>query len=166
MDSSIIKSLTDTLIQKYGVCDDNGAEGVVIDITSSSDLTVNDITQYIMNLECYISRLKEIHWSAVDDKTHVLTDELIKKFSNYQDTMAEDYMGFSGTKFSIGFLNGGCGCECTTLPDLLNSLSEDTNLMYDVIRRATPSNRLRGMEHTLNEIMDTINRYLYKETQK
>ena len=50
MDSSIIKSLTDTLIKKYGVCDDNGEEGVVIDITSSSDLTVNDITQYIMNL--------------------------------------------------------------------------------------------------------------------
>ena len=54
--------------------------------------------------------MKELHWSAVDDKTHVLTDELIKKLSDYQDTMAEDYMGFSGTKFSIGFLDGGCDC--------------------------------------------------------
>lgn len=165
MINPIMQKISDNIAKKYNVIP-VGDNNVIVDVTDTEDLTVNDITQYIMNFETYISRLKELHWSALDDKTHVLTDDLIEKFSSYQDSLAEDYMGYCGKKFGLGFLSGACECECQTLPDLLNKLGEDTNLMYEVINGGDYGNSLKGIEHTLNEITDTINTYLYKETQK
>ncbi len=165
MINPILQKISNNIVQKYGVAP-SGDANVVVDVTDVADLSVNDVPQYIMNLETYISRLKEIHWSAQDDKTHVLTDELIKYFTKFQDSLAEDYMGYCGNKFEIGFLSGACECDCTTLPDLLHKLSDDTKLMYEVINNGEYGYDLKGIESTLNDIMDTINSYLYKETQK
>ena len=166
MINPVMQKISDKIVQKYGVLPSDSDDNIIIDVTDSRDLNVNDITQYIMNFETYISRLKELHWSAVDDKTHILTDELIKKFTEYQDSLSEDYMGYCGNKFGIGFLSGACACDCVTLPELLKKLGEDTNLMYSVVNGDDYENNLKGIEHTLNEIMDTVNTYLYKETQK
>lgn len=147
--------------------DDDTIEPVVVNVVSSDNLSVNDVIQYIANFESYISRLKEIHWSCDEDKIHVLTDDLIHKFTEYQDGLAEDYMGYCGAKLQIGTLSLCCDCSmnASTLPELLNLLREDTDLMISFIK-GLGDNRLSGIEHRLNAIMDTINVYLYKETQK
>ena len=134
----------------------------VIEITAT-DVTVDDLPQYIANLETYMSRVKEIHWSCDNDKVHVLCDEIGSELKKYQDELAEHYMGYVGSKFNIGFLNCACSCDDRTLPDLLRSLRADTIEMYEVISTIP---ELKGVDKILNGIMDLINKNLYKETQK
>jgi hypothetical protein len=134
----------------------------VIEITAKN-VTVDDIPQYIANLETYMSRLKEIHWSSDTDKVHILSDDIISELKGYQDELAEHYMGYIGSKFKIGFLNCACSCDDTTLPDLLKSLRADTIELYDVVSSVP---ELKGVDKVLNSIMDLINKNLYKETQK
>ncbi len=160
-------STPDNIIDMMLQDDNDDIEPIVVNVVSSENLSVNDIIQYIANFESYISRLKEIHWSCNEDKIHVLTDDLIHKFTEYQDGLAEDYMGYCGAKLQIGTLSLCCDCsmDASTLPELLNLLREDTNLMISFIK-GLRDNKLSGIEHRLNSIMDTINVYLYKETQK
>lgn len=134
----------------------------VIEITTQN-ITTEDIPQYIANLESYMSRVKEIHWSCDNDKVHVLCDEIGSDLKKYQDELAEHYMGYAGSKFNIGFLNCACSCDDRTLPDVLKSLRGDTVELYDVVSGIP---ELKGVEKILNSIMDLINKNLYKETQK
>ena len=134
----------------------------VVEITTSQ-VTVEDIPQYIANMESYIGRLKEIHWSCDNDKVHVLCDELVGELKEHQDELAEHYMGYVGAKFNIGFLNCACSCDDRTLPDVLKSLRSDTIELYEVVNTVP---ELKGIDKILNSIMDLINKNLYKETQK
>lgn len=126
-------------------------------------VTDNILIDYIANLESYQSRLKEIHWNTSEDKTHVLTDELIGKVKSTQDELAEYYMGADGDKFPIGFLNIRKELNVKTLPELLTKLIVDTINVYKLCEK---NPRLFGMKSILDNVLIYTNTYLYKETQK
>lgn len=126
-------------------------------------VTPEHIPQYIANLEKYISKAKELHWSATDDKTHVLCDELTGELSELQDDIAEMYMGYDGNKFQLGFLDSACTCDATTLPELLDCLLGDTFEMNNAIDEVIG---FRGIRSKLNKLIGYLEAMKYKETQK
>ena len=156
------KKILESLTEMYGADDvlnqiQNNV--IVVETENTSELVV---VEYISKIECAISRLKEIHWSALDDKTHVLSGELIEFLNNKQDVIAEDYMGACGEKLKIGCL--GCSCyDCTNLPELLKCIREDTLKLYPMLCGDCV---LSGIKATLDTIISTLNSYLYKDTQK
>lgn len=158
-----MNSLVNAMMAKYGdacVAEPNGT--YVIDV-AEEDLCASDIVQYICNLESYISRLKEIHWSATDDKTHTLSDNMRFDLTSTQDELSEIYMGLTGKKFNIGFLGNACSTNAKTLPELLTELQTDTIQMYNVMH---DNYEFKGIESVLNRLLGTIDANLYKETQK
>lgn len=123
------------------------------------------VSKYIANLNCYEARIKELHWSAEDDKTHILCDEIRDKICGLQDELAEIYMGITGTKFTIGFL---CNSECdlqniTNLPIFCRALLSDTCEIVEGIQNCVI---LRGIKGELEEFIGYLQTILYKETQK
>lgn len=68
--------------------------------------------QILLNkLEGYKTRVKNMHWSAKflpyreTQELHEDLDDVLSLISDYQDTIAENYMGLFGN-LPLGFLNG------------------------------------------------------------
>ena len=139
----------------------SGGIKLIQKMIAEEDLCASDIVQYICNLESYISRLKEIHWSATDDKTHTLSDNMRFDLSSTQDEHSEIYMGLTGKKFNIGFLSNACSTNAKTLPELLTELQTDTIQMYNVMH---DNYEFKGIESVLNRLLGTIDANLYKYT--
>lgn len=138
---------------------DNGVEEVTV------NMETEPVSAYISNLECYCARIKELHWSAEDDKTHILCDELRDEICELQDKLAEIYMGITGTKFRLGFLSDNvCDLQnITNLPIFCRALISDTCEVIEQIERCVI---LRGIKGELEEFVGYLQTILYKETQK
>jgi len=122
-----------------------------------------DVAKYIANLESYEVRIKELHWSAEDDKTHILCDEVRDKVCGLQDELAEIYMGIAGEKFGIGFLANAKECTSASLPEFCKDLINDTCCIIEGIQDII---LLRGIKGELEEFVGYLQQILYKETQK
>lgn len=139
----------------------NNTAGVVE--VDSANLSIRDVTQYIANLEFYIGRTKELHWSAVDDKTHILCDELKDKLSEYQDELMEMWLGMTGEQVSIGFLNQACEYGFRDLPALLRGLWKDTCDMLPILES---EHAYCGLKSKFESMVGYLQTMLYKEKQK
>lgn len=122
------------------------------------------IAQYISNLENYISRTKELHWSADNDKVHVLCDELKKELSDRQDEMAEIYMGINDAKFDVGFFSTSKEIQAHTLRELLLELRGDTVSVLSAFSNEFVE--YSCVKRVLQKILGYIQAMIYRETQK
>lgn len=82
---------------------------------SPQSTTINDgepILNYLNRLEGYKTRIKNIHWSAKllpyneKEAVHVKLDEVFDELGDYQDSIAEVYMGALHKSLPMGFLKG------------------------------------------------------------
>lgn len=69
--------------------------------TTTSDFFIN----FLNRLEGWKTKCKNLHWAAPNDSIHRRLDDLNEILSDYQDTLAEDYMGIYG-KVRPDILNG------------------------------------------------------------
>lgn len=53
-------------------------------------------TCFLNTLEGFKTRCKNLHWSAPKKNIHVYLDEFLEVISDYQDSLAEEYMGIKG----------------------------------------------------------------------
>ena len=66
---------------------------------------------FICKLEGYKTRCKNLHWAAPKKNIHVYLDEFLDVISDYQDGLAEGYMGILG---KMGPLDINCiGCNAS-----------------------------------------------------
>lgn len=77
--------------------------------------TINNsdpIQTYLNKLEGYKTRVKNIHWAAKllpyneKESAHVKLDEIFDELGDYQDSIAEVYMGSFHKSLPMGFLKG------------------------------------------------------------
>lgn len=70
-----------------------------------------EVRPFLSRLEGYKTKIKNLHWSAAllpyneKDRLHVHLDEVLELVSDFQDVIAENYMGLFGV-LPVGFLNG------------------------------------------------------------
>lgn len=57
------------------------------------DSSSETVIAFINKLEGYKTRCKALHWAAVKKNIHVYLDEFLDVISDYQDSLAEEYMG-------------------------------------------------------------------------
>lgn len=74
-------------------------------LTPISENTLNTFTkssnsnmfiEFLNSLEGAKTRCKNLHWAAHKKNTHVYLDEFLSILSDFQDAIAEDYMGIEG----------------------------------------------------------------------
>lgn len=73
----------------------------VVEQTVSTDPYI----MFLCKIEGWKTKCKNLHWAAPNDTIHRRLDDLNEILSDYQDTLAEDYMGIYG-KVRPDILNG------------------------------------------------------------
>ncbi len=58
--------------------------------------TVDFVIEYLNTLEGFKTKIKNLHWSAVNLSIHEQLDALLDEVNSFQDNIAEEYMGIKG----------------------------------------------------------------------
>ena len=116
---------------------------------------------FICSIHGYLIRVKEIHWNTSSDAEHNLCDDIHDDFMKCEDKFTECCMGIEGKHFQIGKLLPMLP-NSETLPSLLKEFEKDILKMKKNVNDTTES----GLSHILNEMMECVNKYKYRATQK
>lgn len=131
-----------------------------MDLFAQSDIQVNTGNNLIPSFLCVIegwkTKIKNLHWAAPNMNTHKLLDEIAEFVSNFQDSLAEDYMGISG-KLDSNFLVGTT-CSSDTTKDLLQTMSIRTRSFYEQIPERSIYS---GIKSETEAFIHDINKYMY-----
>lgn len=120
-----------------------------------------EIIDYICSLHGYLIRLKEIHWSTDSDATHTLCDMIMSDVGDLEDRFAESVMGYYGEKIKVGDLMPLLPNSEELIP-MLKEMEDDTNKMKKQFNKEDNGGQIR----VLNSLLEKINKYKYKATQK
>lgn len=100
----------ENLSEEYGVdllasaiiAANNGTDEVENIHAQSGTSPADMVLEYIKRLEGYRIRLREIHWDAKNNSLHQLADSLMEDLEEYEDSIAEDFMGLIGYRIQVG----------------------------------------------------------------
>lgn len=116
---------------------------------------------FICSLHGYLIRIKEIHWNTTSNAEHQLCDEIHGALMGCEDEYTECCMGIEGKHFPIGKLLPMLP-NAETLPAVLKELEKDVLGMKSKCNDTTES----GLRNILDEMMQCVNKYKYRATQK
>lgn len=116
----------------------------------------NDIPSFLCTIEGWKTKIKNLHWAAPDMNTHKLLDEIADFVGDFQDALAEDYMGLT-SKFGPSFLKG-TPCSCSNTKSLLKDMSDKTKAFYESIPEDTAYS---GITSETDTFIHNINKYTY-----
>lgn len=119
---------------------------------SPSQLFINFINQ----LEGWKTKCKNLHWAAPKKNIHVYLDEFLDIISDYQDGLAEGYMGILG-KMQPNAIKG-IPSESLNAVDFINEVLKGTILFYDKIPKETI---YKGIASECETFIQNINKYKY-----
>lgn len=114
------------IVDRYDEDELNTAIDEVFD--NENNAVVSDkeaICDFIMRLEGYAVRLKELHWSAEKKAQHELTEKAYNLVYNLEDSIAEDMMGYLGTYI-----------EPNTITPVLPEDSNQESLFHTILKDA------------------------------
>lgn len=100
------------------------------------DTVISDketVLNYIMRLEGYMIRAKELHWSAETKSGHELIDEIRDKIEDLEDSIAEDMMGYLGVRITVGEVKP-IETSAEDITTFLTALYTDTMGFYSEIK--------------------------------
>ena len=117
--------------------------------------------EFICSLHGYMIRIKEIHWNTTSNSEHLLCDEINDCISECEDEFTECCMGIEGKHFQIGKLLPMLPNSESLIP-LLKELEKDVLSMKKKCNDTTES----GLTNILDEMMQNVNKYKYRATQK
>ena len=112
---------------------------------------------YFLNqLEGWKTRCKNLHWSAPKKNIHVYLDEFLDIISDYQDGLAEGFMGILGqiSPMSVTGVESVHTSADTFIKDVLHS----TCLFYEGIPEDTV---YLGIKSECETFIQNINKYVY-----
>lgn len=116
---------------------------------------------FICSIHGYLIRVKEIHWNTSSDAEHKLCDDIHDDFMKCEDKFAECCMGITGEHFQIGKLLPMLP-NANALQSVLKEFEKDILDMKKSINDTTES----GLSNILDEMMEIVNKYKYRATQK
>lgn len=122
-------------------------------LESKKDLIV---PEFLCTIEGWKTKIKNLHWSAFNLNTHKLLDEIADTVNNFQDSLAEDYMGIEG-KLSSDFLKG-YDILVDNTESLLKEMLNKTISFYDTLSGTT---LYKGIKSETESFIHSINKFIY-----
>ena len=112
--------------------------------------------QFINRLEGWKTRVKNFHWAAKRKNIHVYLDEWLEVISDYQDALAEGYMGILGRMSPVCI--HGLSPVSSDPWELIDEIRKDTCSFYNSI----PENTVYvGIKSDCETFIQNINKYKY-----
>lgn len=116
---------------------------------------------FICSIHGFLIRIKEIHWNTTSNAEHLLCDEIQDDFMKCEDDFTECCMGIEGKHFQIGKLLPMLPNSESMVP-LLKEIEKDILDMKKKCNDTTES----GLNNVLDDMMQCVNKYKYRATQK
>jgi hypothetical protein len=121
------------------------------------EVPVNDIfIDFLNQIEGWKTRCKNLHWAAPNRNIHEYLDDFIEVLSEYQDGLAEGYMGITG-KMQPNVING-CACNTYNALDFIEEVRDKTLSFYNRIPQQTI---YKGIASECETFIQNINKYKY-----
>ena len=116
-----------------------------------------EIIYFLNILEGYKTRCKNLHWAATDINTHEYLDKFLEELSEFQDAIAEGYLGiYRGIDTDV--IVGAYLVDIDTAYDLVVTLLSEVFTFYGKI----PSVPIyKGILSEVEAFIQTINKYRY-----
>ena len=123
-----------------------------IDTNNPESLFLN----FINKLEGWKTKCKNLHWAAPKKNIHEYLDDFLGVLSDYQDGLAEGYMGILG-KMQPNAIKG-IASDTLNAMDLLNEVIENTVKFYENIPEGTI---YKGITSECETFIQNLNKYKY-----
>ena len=111
---------------------------------------------FLNKLEGWKTKCKNLHWAAPKKNIHVYLDEFLSVLSDYQDGLAEGYMGILG-KMQPNVIKG-IPSDTLNAIDFINEVRGATVVFYDKIPQDTV---YKGIASECETFIQKINMYRY-----
>ena len=111
---------------------------------------------FLNKLEGWKTKCKNLHWAAPKKNIHVYLDEFLSVLSDYQDGLAEGYMGILG-KMQPNVIKGIPSGTLNAI-DFINEVKGATIIFYDKIPQETV---YKGIASECETFIQNINKYRY-----
>lgn len=111
---------------------------------------------FICKLEGFKTRCKNLHWAAMKMNIHKALDEFLDIMNEYEDSLAEDYMGILG-QMAPDDING-ISCMAVCPISFIEEVRKETEDFYNII----PNNTVyKGIASETETFIHNINKYKY-----
>lgn len=120
--------------------------------SNSSEFFIN----FINKLEGWKTKCKNLHWAAPKKNIHVYLDDFLGIISDYQDSLAEGYMGILG-KMPPNVVKG-IASDSLNAMDFIAEVRKGTLEFYDRIPKETI---YKGITSECETFIQSINKYTY-----
>ena len=111
---------------------------------------------FLNQLEGWKTKCKNLHWAAPKKNIHKYLDEFLGIISDYQDGLAEGYMGILG-KMQPNVIKGTPSNSLNAI-DFINEVRGATIVFYDKIPQETI---YKGIASECETFIHNINKYKY-----
>ncbi len=111
---------------------------------------------FLNRLEGWKTKCKNLHWAAPKRNIHEYLDEFLKILSDYQDSLAECYMGVLGKMVPNAIK--GIPSDTLNAIDFINEIRGATIVFYDKIPQETV---YKGITSECETFIQNINKYRY-----
>lgn len=111
---------------------------------------------FLNQLEGWKTKCKNLHWAAPKKNIHVYLDEFLNVLSDYQDGLAEGYMGILG-KMQPNAIKGVVSDTLNAI-DFIREVKAGTLAFYDKIPQETI---YKGIASECETFIQNINKYDY-----
>lgn len=111
---------------------------------------------FLNQLEGWKTKCKNLHWAAPKKNIHVYLDEFLDILSDYQDGLAEGYMGILG-KMQPNVIKGTVSDTLNAM-DFIEEVKAGTLSFYDKIPQETV---YKGITSECETFIQNINKYRY-----
>lgn len=111
---------------------------------------------FLNQLEGWKTKCKNLHWAAPKKNIHVYLDEFLSILSDYQDGLAEGYMGILG-KMQPNVIKG-VSSNTLNANDFIEEVKVGTLSFYDKIPKESI---YKGITSECETFIHNINKYKY-----
>lgn len=130
-----------------------------LEVNKQEDSSINPsefFINFLNRLEGWKTKCKNLHWAAPKKNIHVYLDEFLDILSDYQDGLAEGYMGILG-KMQPNAIKG-VPSDSLNAVDFINEVRGATIIFYDKIPQETI---YKGIASECETFIQNINKYKY-----
>lgn len=120
-----------------------------------------EFVDFICSLHGYLIRIKEIHWNTDNNSEHLLCDEIQDCIAGCEDRFTECAMGMEGVHFKVGDLKPMLPNNDSLIP-MLKELEGEIIDMEDKLK----DKKSAGLVNILDELLENVNKFKYRATQK
>lgn len=111
---------------------------------------------FLNKLEGWKTKCKNLHWAAPKKNIHVYLDDFLEILSDYQDGLAEGYMGILG-KMQPNVIKG-TPSEALNAFDFISEVKYNTITFYESLPKDTI---YKGIASECETFIQNINKYDY-----